>query len=295
VVCGNFQSFSTGLYAPVLQISSLRLLLAMAIRSLKLRNLDVSNAFVQSSLPEKERTYMNPPPGVRFGPGEVLELRKFLYGLLQAPFLWNQTLDKTLRELGFRKLHYDSCIYVHVSSETILGIYVDDLMLLSKQEETLDYFITELSNKFKLADHGVPSEILGLEIERSEDGIRMHYRGKLALIKEILEKHRYLTHSRKTRSPMCAGYLVSDDRSRLLNSSEHGLYRKLVGLCMYIAGTTRPDALHATTVLGFALAAPRLSNLNAIVRVAQYLISQDFVLELKVEAHDELEVYTDFN
>jgi hypothetical protein len=296
VVCGNFQSSSTGLYAPVLQISSLRLLLVMAVRSnLKLRKLDVSNAFVQSSLPEEERTYMNPPPGVGFGPGEVLELRKSLYGLRQAPFLWNQTLDKTLRELGFRKLLYDSCIYVHASSGTILGIYVDDLLLLSRKEETLDYFSTELSKKFKLTDHGVPSEILGIGIERSEEAIKMHCRGKLALLAEILQKHKYLTRSRKIRSPMCAGYLVSDVKSRLLSSAEHGLYRKLVGLCMYIAGTIRPDVLHATTVLGSALAAPRLSNLNAIVRVAQYLISQDLELELKVEDHDELEVYTDSN
>ena len=56
---------------------------------------------------------MEQPDGFHFGkPGDVLRLRKSLYGLKQAGRVWNQTLHATLAKLGFSRLQSDASLYL---------------------------------------------------------------------------------------------------------------------------------------------------------------------------------------
>ena len=69
VVCGNFQENAFGVYSPVLSMPSLRMLLLYGLsQGFQFRKLDISNAFVQSSL-DLEDVYMEPPPGFHYQKG----------------------------------------------------------------------------------------------------------------------------------------------------------------------------------------------------------------------------------
>jgi hypothetical protein len=64
--------------------------------------MDVKSTFLNGDL--KEEVYVHHPPGFTI-PGKeskVLSPRKALYGLRQAPWMWNATLDSTLKGMGFR-------------------------------------------------------------------------------------------------------------------------------------------------------------------------------------------------
>ena len=65
--------------------------------------MDVKSAFLNGEL--KEEVYVRQPPGFTAAghEGKVLKLKKALYGLRQAPRAWNMKLDRSLRELGFRR------------------------------------------------------------------------------------------------------------------------------------------------------------------------------------------------
>ena len=81
-------------YAPVVRMDSIRALLAIAAqRDMEIDQVDVVGAYLNGTL--EEEIYMCQPEGYHFGaPGDVLLLKKSLYGLKQAGRVWNQTLHK---------------------------------------------------------------------------------------------------------------------------------------------------------------------------------------------------------
>ena len=76
-------------------MATLRTVLAIsALEDLDLHSLDISHAYLNRTL--EEEVYMEQPDGFHFGnPGDVLCLRKSLYGLKQAGRVWNRTLHAT--------------------------------------------------------------------------------------------------------------------------------------------------------------------------------------------------------
>ncbi|GJT83626.1 zinc finger, CCHC-type containing protein [Tanacetum coccineum] len=128
-------------FAPVAQMESIRLLLALAAKeNWIVHHLDVKSAFLNGEL--KEEVYVTQPTGFKVkGKKEmVYKLHKALYGLRQAPRSWNAKLDKVLKELGFRTCAQEQAVYKLQSKNTtlIIGVYVDDIIVTGskvKQEE----------------------------------------------------------------------------------------------------------------------------------------------------------------
>ncbi|PHT93339.1 hypothetical protein T459_01221 [Capsicum annuum] len=75
-------------FDPVAKMMTVRILLALAlIRSWKLHQLDVKNAFLHGDL--QEVIYMNLPPGYKHSsPNQLCCLKKYLYGLKKASRSW---------------------------------------------------------------------------------------------------------------------------------------------------------------------------------------------------------------
>ena len=91
-----------GTWAPVLSFTSMRLLLKIAIdQGLLVHQMDVKTAFLNGDL--EEEIYMDQPKGFETGgPRVKCKLLKSVYGLKQAPKVWNDLLNKYLIKLGFQ-------------------------------------------------------------------------------------------------------------------------------------------------------------------------------------------------
>jgi len=100
--------------APVLSQLELRLLTSLAVHHRRvLKNCDVKQAFVQSSLPEDEVYFLKPPVGCpRSRPNEYWHLIRSLYGLKRAPKLWFETLCAHLRSMGLQNSKNSPCLFV---------------------------------------------------------------------------------------------------------------------------------------------------------------------------------------
>nr|GEX06538.1 zinc finger, CCHC-type [Tanacetum cinerariifolium] len=89
-------------YAPVVRITTIRLLLALAaIHNLVIHQMDVKTIFLNCDLDEE--VYMKQPE-VFVMPGnehKVCKLVKSLYGLKQAPKQWHQKFDEVVLSSGF--------------------------------------------------------------------------------------------------------------------------------------------------------------------------------------------------
>jgi hypothetical protein len=63
----------------------------------------------------------------------MLRLRKALYGLWQAPRVWNTKLDSTLKTLNFKQSAHEHAIYRRGGGKhgesLLVGVYVDDLLI----------------------------------------------------------------------------------------------------------------------------------------------------------------------
>lgn len=83
----------------------------------------------------------------------VCRLKKALYGLKQAPRAWFDQLGTFLLSMGFFCSTANPSLFVgHSSHDTLLLLYVDDMVLTGKNPIYLDTFIDQLGKEFAIKD-----------------------------------------------------------------------------------------------------------------------------------------------
>ena len=101
-------------YAPVVKLSSIRVLLALVAKlDLLLHQMDVVTAFLNGEL--REVVYMEQPQGFEEGDPDkvVCLLLKSIYGLKQSPRQWYGKIDDFfVKHLGMKHNPADDCVYV---------------------------------------------------------------------------------------------------------------------------------------------------------------------------------------
>ena len=119
-------------FAHVAKLHTIRIVLSVAVNlGWDLWQMDVKNAYLQGEL--EDEVYMHPPPGLEslVKPGNVLRLKKAIYGLKQSPRTWYNKLSTTLNGRGFRKSQLDHTLFtLNTPSDIIcLLVYVDDIII----------------------------------------------------------------------------------------------------------------------------------------------------------------------
>jgi len=83
----------------------------------------------------------------------VCKLEKSLYELKQSPGQWYKRFDKFMCSRGYTRSLYDPCIYFRKlpSGEYIyLLLYVDDILIASKNRSLINKLKVQLSCKFEI-------------------------------------------------------------------------------------------------------------------------------------------------
>ena len=161
-------------YAPVVNWMTVRLVLIVAlIHELPARSIDFVLAFPQADLDVP--IFMKLPPGIDPKIGsrgdDVIKLKKSLYGLQQAGLNWYEKLKAGLLVREYIPSKVDPCLFS--SKDTIVLVYVDDVILVSKSEQSildLINLLQEGKENFDFTDKGDIKNYLGVEFSRSRDG-----------------------------------------------------------------------------------------------------------------------------
>lgn len=243
-------------YSPVVKLTSLRLLLALANEeNMAIRQLDVKTAYLHGVL--EEEVFMEQPPSGNIKPDKVCKLQKSIYGLKQSGRTWYQTLDNTLKDLGYKRLETDRCVYIlqNGSDKILLSVYVDDMLMIGTTQNVLMNAINSLSKKIDLKDLGEPKYILGIEVNRNKPmhQITLHQR---KYIDEVLTKFG-MANCKPVKTPIDKGPRKQDmdssvsqsDAIRERKNARDVPYQNLVGSLSYLAQATRPDIAFATNYL----------------------------------------------
>jgi hypothetical protein len=100
-------------------------------------------------------------------------LKKALYGLKQAPRAWYYTLDKYVKDKGFKRGTIDNNIYIKTKGNDffIVLVYVDDIIFGSNNASLVQWFYSSMQSKFEMYMIGELPFFLGLQITNKSEGI----------------------------------------------------------------------------------------------------------------------------
>ncbi|GMF47141.1 unnamed protein product [Phytophthora fragariaefolia] len=271
-------------YAPVANLNSIRAMLAKCgAGGMEIKQCDVDTAFRYGKL--EEEIYMELPEGLR----ELLELDEAegdddvvcmllqsLYGLKQASQVWNETIDKHLKTMGFKPADADPCVYTRGNGdeECIVCLYVDDMLIASRDKTMIALVKAEIAENFKINDLGRAHFILGIEIDY--DLVRKALTISQQAFTEAIIKRFGQENPKPCTSPVEPGvHLTKADEpqteeAKLKMKSKPD--RSLVGSLMYLACGTRPDISVAVAKLSRFLENPGQKHWDAGIKVVRYLL-----------------------
>ncbi|KAI0999426.1 hypothetical protein K3495_g8772 [Podosphaera aphanis] len=236
-------------FASVIRYNTLRILLSKAaVEDLDIEALDVDTAFLNPKL--NEEVYMEIPdffalqhPGIN-RKKNYLKLNKSLYGLKQAPHAWFQEVKEHFKQIGLKGGDSDPNLFIGRGVYVLL--YVDDMLVIGPTEK-VKVVKSDIVGGWKCKILGPVDTFVGIQVERNREK-RMPRIHQTAYIVKLLQRLK-MDKSIPKNLPLPAGTVLNppteDYPWNILNTTEAGLYRQIVGSVLYLSNGTRPDIAYA--------------------------------------------------
>lgn len=267
VALGNFQESSVfqEYYAPVIRGESIKIVLALsALAQLKVHQMDVESAFLNATI--TETVYLKQPAGMedKNYPDKVLKLRKSIYGLRQSPKLWNETISEVLKRFGFDRLKSDMSIYIR--NQTIVALYVDDMLICSRNVNEIEDVKNMLKSEFAMKDLSEAKKFIGLNIFQGKNEILVNLQD---YIDKILREY-HMEDCNPVSTPMSTGIDVTKV-DEMEEDTDVTSYRSLIGKLLFAASTVRMDISYAVSILSRFNNNPKKKHYQWAKHVLRYL------------------------
>ncbi|KAG8501467.1 hypothetical protein CXB51_003773 [Gossypium anomalum] len=267
----------TNVFSPVVKHSSIRALLGIvAMHDLELEQLDVKTAFLHGEL--EEDIYMQQLEGFIVSEKEdyVYLLRKSLYGLKQSPRQWYKRFDSFMASHDFKRSSLDSCVYFKKNSNgsfVYLLLYVDDMLIATKDKGEIRKVKAQLSEEFEMKDLGPAKKILRMEILRDRKASKL-YLSQKGYIEKVLCRFN-MQSAKPVSTPLAAHFRLSsalspqsDDEIEYMS---HVPYSSAVGSLMYAMVCSCPDLSYAVSAVSRYMANPGKDHWKAVQWILRYL------------------------
>ncbi|BET02160.1 Reverse transcriptase (RNA-dependent DNA polymerase) [Nesidiocoris tenuis] len=248
------------IFSPVVSANSLRTMFALAAaKNFHIYKFDVKTAFLHGEL--KGDVFMKMPEGFEV-PGKLCKLEKALYGLKCSPMIWNEKFSRTLKMKGFEEVKAERCLFRNVSGSVMVSIYVDDGLVIGKDQDELIQVLASLKEEFDMTIEENPSFFLGMEISRDSSGIKL---SQEKYLRSVLQKFR-MSDAKPVVTP---GY-----ENKIYDRSEEEIkypYREAVGSLLHLSSRTRPDISNAVNIVSRHIEHPCKEDVEALKRILRYL------------------------
>jgi hypothetical protein len=266
--------------------------------------MDVKTAFLNGKLDEE--VFMTQPEGFvdpKY-PNRVCKLERSIYGLKQASRRWNICFNEKVKEYGFSKSEYESCVYVKASGSivTFLVLYVDDILLMGNDVPTLNSVKEFLGKCFAMKDLGEATYILGIRIYRDRSK-RLIALSQSTYVDKVLKRFN-MHESKKGSMPFLHGTQLSKAQCPTTSKDVEYMntvpYASAIGSIMYAMTCTRPDVSFALSMSSRYQGNPGVAHWTAVKNVLKYMRNtKDQLLvyggdtELKVSGYVDASFQTD--
>ena len=184
-----------------------------------------------------------------------------------------------------------------ISKDMIILVYVDDCILISKDDISIPRFIKSLEEgpeNFVFTDEGSLESYLGVSMVKLPDGKGFTMSQPL-LIDRIIKAIGFdmaTTKSVRDNVPACYPLLNKDIDGPAKKANWK--YRSLIGMLGYLQGTSRPDLSMATHQCARFNNDPKLSHERAVKKIVRYLLdTKDKGIIFRPDLSKGLECFVD--
>lgn len=249
-------------YSPVVNISTLRVLLAeAAAKNFNVQTFDIKTAFLCGELENVSGNdvYIRIPEGFEKKPGMVCKLKKGLYGLKIAPLCFNLTFKKMLKNINFTPLKTDSCIFTN--GKVWFSLYVDDGLCIG-MERDVDEAMSQLKSLFKMSVNKDPKSYIGMDLLINDEGIKL---SQESYIQKTLNAYG-MSDCKSVNTPIIVSESSEESESKISFP-----YRAAVGSLLYLSSKTRPDISFAVGFCARSVSDPKPNDCGNVKRILRYL------------------------
>ena len=276
------------IFASVARHNSLRIYLKVSVdRGHIRRSIDFEAAFLFSPL-ENEEIYLKTPDEWTVAPGNVLKLKKSLYGLKQSPRYWGIMISDFLLSIGFTRCNSEPCMFIRDEGKEMILIYVDDAIISCETEERIDEIVKLITKEFELGENGPLDWYIGSAIEDNGDNVFMHQKD---YVEKMLSTYEY-DLSKTNETPL-------KEKFAILRNPEDVLFhdfkiREKIGSLMFTAVSVRPDIAFAVSYIARFTTHPSAEVCRAVNHIFGYLAGTlELGINMVKESDSELIVYCD--
>ena len=278
-------------FAPTVKLDSFRLLMSLvAQHNLDLTQIDFKSAFLHGKV--ENPVYMQMPKGLRTykdGREQVAKVIGNVYGLHQSSRVWFKLLRGWLVSYGFEQMQSDQCVYVYRKGNKflILFSFVDDCGIITNCTELRRDFMKDLQKDFEVDDMGNMHYFLGMKISKEENSVSID---SSKYISEKLTEFG-LENCNPASTPMAEQDKTTGNTTSPLDSTEHSLFRSIVGALIWLSTTTRVDVSFAASSLSQRVQSPTQGDLSNAKRAFRYLKgTKDDALTYRKEGKADLTI-----
>jgi reverse transcriptase-like protein/LTR polyprotein gag-polypeptide-like protein/gag-pre-integrase-like protein/Pol polyprotein len=277
-------------FSSVVRTQTYLFLFALAAAlGLQIHLMDVKTAFLQGYI--EEELYLFPPKGYEHLclPGSILQLIRSLYGLKQSPRMWYKRLREYLVSNGWKESNHDHSLFF--KDGTFIAVYVDDLLILSKDLSKIDEVKQLMKNEFQMTDLGPCKTYLGMNIDETSKFIKVHQKSFIqqCVVKYNLDKKGL----GKPGLPHVQGQKLVKS-TETTNQGVKAEYQSLIGSLIFLATKTRFDIAHQVGMLSRFMDSPTEEHLKAALHTWAYVVrTDDFGLTYVKGANPVIKAYSD--
>ena len=260
-------------YSGVVSIPGIRMVTFLAeLNELELWAADIGNAYLCSVTKEKVCFTAGPEFGDK--EGYTFIIIKAQYGLKTSGRRWHDRLYDVLRSMGFTPSKAEEDIWMRDAKThyEYIAVYVDDLMIVSHDPQSIITALKGEPHSFKLKGVGPISYHLGNDYFRDEDGT-LCVGPKKYIEKMAVEYQRLFgtVPSRKVSSPLEKNDHPELDDTPLLDNEGICKYQSLIGTLQWTITLGRFDVGTAVMTMSSFRVAPREGHLERLRRICGYL------------------------
>lgn len=183
--------------------------------------------------------------------------------------------DECMVSNGFNRC-YNCCVYFKVLKSSVyvfLLLYVDDMLLASRDREVIEDLKLLLKSEFDMKDLGKTNKILGMELKRNRRKYLLFLTQENYLKKVIAAYD--ITESKPVQNPLAPHFRHSNLQCLVTEEDWQEMtkipYANAVGCLMYAMVLTRPDIAHAVNLVSRYMATPDKEHWRAVNWIMRYL------------------------